>query len=555
MNNIWSDMAIKNKILAGFSVIVLIFLGSSFYTLQQISESNEYSTHMAEQNAPAWDAIMEAKVELVLGHLWLEELAAGDSGNSRESIQEHFTLALWHLKALQQGGKKEAVSYQALTDATLIGLVKTAVADLKTFIQTANRRIELVDADGKQQAGSGSAVDQAFDTEFEQVMADLTALEQQIGLAIAADNRKIQDHYVSVKHSIITSLIIGLLASILIAGFIAHSVSTPLANMAVFIPKVAEGDLSRKVAVNSTDELGVVGRAINSMVDKLAMLIIKVQESGIHLSSALTQLAASSKEQEATAAEHAASTSEVAASVKEISATSIELGKKMAEVNKLSHETALAATDGNELLDQMDATMNRINEASRNISAKLADMSDKAGNITNMVTTINKVADQTNLLSLNAAIEAEKAGEYGLGFSVVATEIRRLADQTAVATYDIEQVVGEVQSAVSAGVMSMDKFTDELENSISDSRHAGDQMSVIVDQIQSLAPHVEAVNEGLQLQLQGSSQISDVITNLSEAAKHSAESARETNDTIRGLHETARQLHEAAAIFEIKRHS
>ena len=78
------------------------------------------------------------------------------------------------------------------------------------------------------------------------------------------------------------------------------------------------------------------------------------------------------------------------------------------------------------------------------------------------MTTITKVADQTNLLSLNAAIEAEKAGEHGRGFAVVATEIRRLADQTAIASYDIEQLVKEMQSAVSAGVMGMDKFSEEV---------------------------------------------------------------------------------------------
>src|SRR6201999_4020148 len=99
-------------------------------------------------------------------------------------------------------------------------------------------------------------------------------------------------------------------------------------------------------------------------------------------------------------------------------------------------------------------------------NAKLTVLSEKAGNINQVVTTITKVADQTNLLSLNAAIEAEKAGEYGRGFAVVATEIRRLADQTAVATYDIEQMVKEIQSAVATGVMGMDKFSQEVRRGV-----------------------------------------------------------------------------------------
>ena len=127
-------------------------------------------------------------------------------------------------------------------------------------------------------------------------------------------------------------------------------------------------------------------------------------------------------------------------------------------------------------------------------------LSEKAGNISQVVTTITKVADQTNLLSLNAAIEAEKAGEYGRGFAVVATEIRRLADQTAVSTYDIEQIVKEIQSAVAAGVMGMDKFSEEVRRGMQDMQQVGGQLSQVIQQVQALAPRIESVNEGMQAQ-------------------------------------------------------
>src|SRR5688572_32151975 len=121
----------------------------------------------------------------------------------------------------------------------------------------------------------------------------------------------------------------------------------------------------------------------------------------------------------------------------------------------------------------MEGTMRLIMDASGAITAKLAVLSEKTANINSVVTTITKVADQTNLLSLNAAIEAEKAGEYGRGFAVVATEIRRLADQTAVATSDIEQIVREIQSAVSAGVMGMDRFAEEVRTGMNDVQRVG----------------------------------------------------------------------------------
>jgi len=140
----------------------------------------------------------------------------------------------------------------------------------------------------------------------------------------------------------------------------------------------------------------------------------------------------------------------------------------MDQVASMSQDTAGFASKGQTDLSRMGEAMGSMETASKSISGRLEAINEKAENITNVVTTITKVADQTNLLSLNAAIEAEKAGEYGRGFNVVAREIRRLADQTAVATLDIDQMVKEMQSAVSAGVMEMDKFIAEVNQSAED---------------------------------------------------------------------------------------
>src|SRR3979409_1551642 len=129
----------------------------------------------------------------------------------------------------------------------------------------------------------------------------------------------------------------------------------------------------------------------------------------------------------------------------------------------------------------MEGHTRDVMDAAGTINAKLTVLSEKAGNISQVVTTITKVADQTNLLSLNAAIEAEKAGEYGRGFAVVATEIRRLADQTAAATYDIEQMVKEMQSAVSAGVMGMDKFSEEVRRGVEVVGQVSEELAQIIE--------------------------------------------------------------------------
>jgi methyl-accepting chemotaxis protein WspA len=204
------------------------------------------------------------------------------------------------------------------------------------------------------------------------------------------------------------------------------------------------------------------------MTDELTALVSQAQKSSAQVATSVTEIAATARQQQATAAETAATTTEIGATSREIHATSRDLVRTMNEVSVVSEQTSALAGNGQAGLTRMGDTMQNVMDAAGSVSAKLAILNEKAGNINQVVTTITKVADQTNLLSLNAAIEAEKAGEHGRGFSVVATEIRRLADQTAVATYDIEVMVKEIQSAVAAGVMGMDKFSDQVRRGMQD---------------------------------------------------------------------------------------
>jgi methyl-accepting chemotaxis protein WspA len=281
----------------------------------------------------------------------------------------------------------------------------------------------------------------------------------------------------------------------------------------------------------------------------LKSLVGHVQTAGIQVNSSVTEIAATAREQQATATEIAATTTEIGATSREISATSKELVKTLHEVGDVAEQTATLAGNGQTSLTRMEDTMRLIMEAAGNINSRLTVLNEKAGNITQVVTTITKVADQTNLLSLNAAIEAEKAGEFGRGFAVVATEIRRLADQTAVATFDIEKIVKEIQSAVTAGVMGMDKFSEEVRRGRTDVQSAGQQLVAIIQQVQALPPRFVAVTEGMQAQATGAEQISDALGQLTEASQQTVDSLRQSNDAIAGLNQVATDLRSAVTRF------
>jgi methyl-accepting chemotaxis protein WspA len=315
----------------------------------------------------------------------------------------------------------------------------------------------------------------------------------------------------------------------------------------VELTKVTANQRSEQIksAVNSAQNALFEGLLVGLMLalGSAYVVIRAVNRSLAKLVSAVDITRTGNQQHLATANEIAATAAEIGATSKQISVTSKELVQTMKNVAEIAEKTTALANSGHTGLGRMKLTVQQIVEASASVHARLDALNEKAGKIGNVITTIIKVADQTNLLSLNAAIEAEKAGDYGRGFSVVASEIRRLADQTAAATGDIEQTVKEMQSAVAAGVMGMDKFSEEVRRGVEVVQQVSEELSQIIQHVQNLTPSFEAVSEGMQSQSLGAQQISDSLSQLSEAAKQTVDSLRASSRAVEQLNQAARMLH------------
>ena len=353
------------------------------------------------------------------------------------------------------------------------------------------------------------------------------------------------------KYAIVMAVALAAVAAALCGVLLMRALLQPMHSIVGTIGSFAGGDLTGRMRLARRDEFDVVETGFNSMAESLTALVGQAQRSAIQVATSVTEIAATSRQQQATAAETAATTTEIGATSREISATSRDLVRTMTEVANAAEQTATLAGGGQIGLARMEDTMRNVVDAAGSVNGKLAVLNEKAGHITHVVTTINKVADQTNLLSLNAAIEAEKAGEYGRGFVVVASEIRRLADQTAIATYDIEQIVREIQSSVSAGVMGMDKFSEEVRRGMQEMQAVGEQLSQIIQHVQTLAPRVAMVNEGMHAQATGADQITQALVQLSDATQQTVESLRQSSLAIDGLGTVAADLRHGVSRFKV----
>ena len=379
-------------------------------------------------------------------------------------------------------------------------------------------------------------------------LSSLIALQQK---GSAAKNTAIEASAVTTRTIIIASIVLAMILAGIVAYYVTQSIVTPLGQLVALTQGVSKGDFTRRMNLDRQDELGILSDGFNDMVTQLTLLVGEVQKSGIKVTTSVTEIAATAKQQQATASEIAATTTEIGATSKEISATSKELVKTMNEVSAVAEQSATLAGSGQAGLTRMEETMRHVMDAAGSINAKLAVLNEKAGNINQVVTTITKVADQTNLLSLNAAIEAEKAGEYGRGFAVVATEIRRLADQTAVATYDIEQMVKEIQSAVSAGVMGMDKFSEEVRRGMQEMARSAGSCRRSSSRCRRWRRASNRSTKGCRRRRPAPSRSRKALGQLSEAAQQTVDSLRQSSLAIDGLNQVSADLRSGVSRFKL----
>jgi methyl-accepting chemotaxis protein WspA len=316
--------------------------------------------------------------------------------------------------------------------------------------------------------------------------------------------------------------------------------------------RIAAGDLTAaQIAVRGDDESASLLRAMNTMNADLAAIVSAVRAASTRLAATSAELAATTREQGATAGSFSGSTTQIAAAIREISATGGELLRSVQSVDAGARRTAEAAAAGRGRLDAMAASMSRLDGATAEIGDRLEVIAEKAAAISSVVVTITKVAEQTNLLSVNAAIEAEKAGDAGSGFLVVAREIRRLADQTAVATTDIERMVRQMQESVAAGVAEMKRFAAEMRTGTGDAKRVANDLAGIMNEMNAAFASFSEVQRGMASQAVGVAQIEEAVQQVAAGARQTATSAGESARVADEVSHAVAVLEDAASRFTV----
>jgi methyl-accepting chemotaxis protein len=360
----------------------------------------------------------------------------------------------------------------------------------------------------------------------------------------------------SVKSTAIVTIVIlflAVLVSLTAAVLISRSIVKPLRLVMGNMDAIGrEGDLTKDATIQSSDEIGVLSKVLNLMRKNLGMIVMRIHQASIKINSTSNQILAASTEHESTSNEQAAQMEEIQATLNQAAATVTELDRNTKEILKFSQEIGRQSEEGTQFIVDTNTKIGAMNESNKNVADKLRILNEKIEGIGKILTTILSVADQTNLLSLNAAIEAAKAGEHGKGFSVVAQEIRRLADQTAQSSQEISKIVGEVQAASSSAIMGMDKSAQDVAES---TRVVGDlsqRFNGISTSVQSILPQLESITQGMSEFSAGNKETLAAVGEMSKALKMTADAAKQLRQAAYDLTSMGQQLRGAVGQFKLK---
>jgi methyl-accepting chemotaxis protein len=352
--------------------------------------------------------------------------------------------------------------------------------------------------------------------------------------------------------SFMVGLIILCLAISLSVGlYIANSICKPLKGVLDILIKIANGDLTARCDVTGNDEIGMLAREVNNTGEKLHEAMSILSLTSVQFVSVAGEMH-STAEQIATAAEEVASQAgTVATASEEMSATSSEIAQSCTFAAQGAADANNLAIEGSGVVQETVFGMSDIADMVKETSVTIAGLGSHSDQIGEIVGTIEDIADQTNLLALNAAIEAARAGEQGRGFAVVADEVRALAERTTKATREIAGMIKAIQSETKKAVSAMEQSVGEVEKGTERAARSGSALSDIIDQVNSVSTQVSQIATAAEQQTSTTGEISNNIHQISGVIQETAKSAQDTAQAASMLTGLAEDLQRLIGQFKV----
>lgn len=349
-------------------------------------------------------------------------------------------------------------------------------------------------------------------------------------------------HYQMTMGLVIGLVIIAIIGSGLVGLLVIRSLSAGTRALIDASSSLAQGDLTGRLRLSGKDELGAIGRSFDSMADSLSAIISKITATVADVTASAAEVHANSKEMAEGANQVAAQAGAVATAGEEMAATSGDIARNCQMAADGARLVSDEASKGSGIIQNSIQVMGRISERVSATATTVENLGQRSDQIGQIIGTIEDIADQTNLLALNAAIEAARAGEQGRGFAVVADEVRALAERTTKATREIGEMIKAIQSETKQAVSAMEEGVSEVERGTHEAGRSGDAMNAILDQINNLSLQVSQIATAAEQQTATTSEISKSIIEITDVSNQTSNNAHQSASEGNKLNTLAESL-------------
>lgn len=534
-------MKFRSKLLLSFVAIFIIIIVGGAFSFLQIESLSEVSTDLADRKAPAVYTTLEIRLSIANAHLLIEEiLTGGEDIENWEEVHSLFQDAKWYLTALLEGRTRDDLTIEAVDNEEIRKNLRQAIDYTDSLQIKAQQRFDHY----KATASYNQLLDEAFDAEYNSYIDNIDRIGNLVKAQMQIAKQDLDEAARIGEIMLIAATLVSLIVAIIIALLISGGISRRIYKMLHFAENVARGDFTETVDVKSKDEIGRLGNSLNefsgsitSMVNGIRHAADSLTESGIDLSSNMEQTASAVNQISATIDSIKQLTENQNNSVNQSSSAVEEIVQNIESLNRLIENQASGLTESSASIEEMIANINSVTRTVEKIETQFRELTGKAesgksalnetaGHISHVserssaLLDTNKliagIAAQTNLLAMNAAIEAAHAGEYGRGFAVVADEIRKLAEDASVKSKDIDALLKEVKEIIDTVVESSEKSQETFQE--------------VQDKIEQVAQLEEQVKNSMDEQTAGSSQILEALTQMNDITSEVQTGSREMQE-------------------------
>ncbi len=364
-------------------------------------------------------------------------------------------------------------------------------------------------------------------------------------------NQQAADQYDSAFNLVITLLVIATALTLLFAWLLTNSITQPIANALSAAEQIAEGNLTCPITVDGQDEAGRLLLAMSKMQDKLRDTLQRISGSATQLASAAEELNSVTDESARGLTRQNNEIEQAATAVNEMTSAVEEVARNAVSTSEASKNATTSAGDGRDLVQETVSAIERMSADVQSTANLIGDLANESRDIGKVLDVIRGLADQTNLLALNAAIEAARAGEAGRGFAVVADEVRALAHRTQQSTSEIERMIGSIQSGTEHAVDSMRNSTERAESTLNIARGAGISLDTINSAIVEINERNLVIASAAEEQAQVAREVDRNLVNIRDLSVQSATGANQTSAASNELSRLAVDLNTLVGRFSL----